>query len=187
MDPVPEETPWTFGADPDKGTDPGSFSLGHFSNVFVYFLLHKAWILIKMLMFLGGLYRELKLWSSSYEWFQLRLIQSYEDWYWISLDWIKTDCWAFADVCALLSAILVWASNQPVLVCENKVSVMTSSPKQEETHKFEVSGNVIRETQIAEYLEKISKPQLKPETKRIWVYNLQHFHSDVLATYIKPT
>ena len=39
---------------------------------------------------------------------KFRLIQDYWVWYRIRLDGNKGDCWAFLEVCALLSAILIF-------------------------------------------------------------------------------
>lgn len=34
-------------------------------------------------------------------------LQGFQIWYWIRLDWVKGNCWAVAEVCTLLSAVLV--------------------------------------------------------------------------------
>ena len=36
-----------------------------------------------------------------------RVIQSYQVWNWIRLEWVKGDCWALTEACTLLSAILL--------------------------------------------------------------------------------
>lgn len=52
MDPSPEETPLTFGVDPDKGKDPGMFSYVFLNiraifDIFVNYSENNVWILME--------------------------------------------------------------------------------------------------------------------------------------------
>ena len=51
---------------------------------------------------------DLKLWLRVIGGFKFRVIQCYQVWYWIWLNWMKGDCWASAEVCALQGSIVVW-------------------------------------------------------------------------------
>ena len=52
MDPSPEETPSTFGVNPEKGTDPGMFyhiflHIRAFFDIFVNYSENNVWILME--------------------------------------------------------------------------------------------------------------------------------------------